>query len=80
MAFLQAAQFAGVGGEPERAAVLRGAGDAHFTMRMAPFWAEQLRPGVDAAVRALGEDGFRSLHARGRAMTVEAATAFLLER
>ncbi len=80
MAFLQAAQLAGVGGDPERAAVLRGAGERHFAMRMPPFWDALLRPGVDAAVHALGEDAYRALHTRGRAMSVEESTAFLLDR
>ncbi|MDX5380492.1 MAG: hypothetical protein LPK92_06515, partial [Actinomycetes bacterium] len=80
MAFLQGAHFAGVVGEPERAAVLRGAGDRHFTTRLAPFWAEQLQPGVDAAARALGEGVYESLHSRGRGMSVREATAFLLDR
>ncbi len=78
MALLQAAQFAGVTGESERAAVLRGAGERHFTMQMAPFWDKLLRPGVDAARRSLGEDHYNALHARGYAMTVEIATDYLL--
>lgn len=80
MALLQGSTFAGVGGEPERAAVLRGAGDRHFTMRMAPFWNAQLQPGVDAAMHALGEDRYRELHARGHAMAFEAAARYLLDR
>ena len=79
MALLQASVFAGVGGDAERAAVLRGAGDRHFTMQMAPFWDELLRPGVDAAVRALGQAHYRVLHARGQAMTLDAAAHYLLE-
>jgi predicted ATPase/DNA-binding SARP family transcriptional activator len=79
MALLQASVFAGVGGDAERAAVLRGAGDRHFTMQMAPFWEEQLRPGVDAAVRALGESRYRGLHARGQAMSLDTAARYLLE-
>ncbi len=78
MAFLQAAHFAGIAGQAERAAVLRGAGETHFTMEMAPFWDRQIRPGVDAAASALGADRFHALVARGGAMTIEEATAFLL--
>ena len=78
MAFLQAAHFAGIAGRAERAAVLRGAGETHFTMQMAPFWDRQIRPGVDAAASALGADRFHALVARGAAMTIEEATTFLL--
>ncbi len=78
MAFLQAAHFAGVAGQAERAAVLRGAGETHFTMKMAPFWDRQIKPGVDAAAAELGAERFATLRADGRAMTIDEATAFLL--
>jgi predicted ATPase/DNA-binding SARP family transcriptional activator len=78
MAFLQAGLFAGVVGEAERAAVLYGAGNRHFVMQMPPFYSGQIRPGIDAAITALGEDRYRRLHEEGQAMSVEEATEFLL--
>jgi hypothetical protein len=78
MAFLLGGLMEGVAGDPERAAVLYGAGDAHFLMEKAPFYARQLQPGIDAATAVLGEDDYPRLHADGAAMTIEQATDFLL--
>ena len=52
MAFFLASLMEGVDGDPERAAVLSGAGDAHFVMEMPPFYLRQLQPGIDAATAA----------------------------
>jgi len=79
MAFFQAGLFAGVAGDAERAAVLYGAGERHFVMQLAPFHERQLRPGIDAASEALGDERYRQLDERGRSMTVEEATEFLLD-
>lgn len=78
MAFLQAAVFAGLRGEPERAAVLMGAGRAWFVMQMPPFYERQVRPGVEAATAALGDIRYRELYDLGAAMSVDEATAYLL--
>jgi predicted ATPase/DNA-binding SARP family transcriptional activator len=78
MAFLLGGLMEGVAGDPERAAVLYGAGEVHFLMEKAPFYARQLQPGIDAAIAVLGEDDYRRLHADGAAMTIEQATDFLL--
>jgi len=79
MAFLQAAVFAALRGDPERAAVLFGAGHAWFVMQMPPFYERQIRPGIDAATLALDDVRYRELYERGTAMSVDEATAFLLE-
>ena len=79
MAFLQAGLFEALAGDPERAAVLYGAGDSHFVMTKAPFYERQLHPGIDAAVSALGEDRYRQLSRDGAAMSIEDATDFLLQ-
>jgi predicted ATPase len=78
MAFLLGGLMDGLDGDPERAAVLYGAGDAHFVMEMPPFYIRQLQPGIDAANAVLGDEGYGRLHAEGAAMTVEEATDFLL--
>ncbi len=78
MAFLLGGLMGGLDGDPERAAVLFGAGDAHFVMEMPPFYIRQLQPGIDAATAVLGDEGYGRLHAEGAAMTVEEATDFLL--
>jgi predicted ATPase/DNA-binding SARP family transcriptional activator len=78
MAFLQAGLFAGMSGDPDRAAILYGAGDRHFVMAKAPFYERQLRPGIDAAIEALGEERYRHLRDEGAAMTVAEATDYLL--
>ena len=78
MALLQAGLFAGLSGHPERAAILHGAGDAHFVMVRAPFYDRQLQPGIDASISALGEERYRQLVDDGAAMTIEDATDFLL--
>ncbi len=78
MAFLQAGLFEGLSGDPERAAILHGAGDAHFVMVRAPFYDRQLQPGIDASISALGEERYRQLVEDGAAMTIEDATEFLL--
>jgi predicted ATPase/DNA-binding SARP family transcriptional activator len=78
MAFLQAALFAGLTGDPERAALLYGAGDRFFTMVKAPFHARSLQPGLDAAKTSLGEARYHELYARGSEMTVEEATDLVL--
>ena len=80
MAFLQAGLFEALAGDPERAAVLFGAGDAHFVMQMPAFYDRQLRPGIEAATAALGEERYRQLHDDGAALSIEAATDFLLGR
>ena len=79
MAFLQAASFAGEQGKAERAAILYGAGDAHFVMQKAPFYEEELRPGTEAAIQVLGSGRYEELHDRGAEMSIDEATAFLLE-
>jgi len=79
MAFLQAAEFAGEQGAAERAAILYGAGDAHFVMQKAPFYEESLRAGAEAATQALGSRRYEELRHKGAAMSIEEATAFLLE-
>jgi len=79
MAFLQAAEFAGEQGAAERAAILYGAGDAHFVMQKAPFYEENLRPGAEAATQALGSGRYQELHDKGAEMSIDEATAFLLE-
>ncbi len=78
MAFLQAGLFAALSGDAERAAVLYGAGDAHFIMEKAPFYNRQLQAGIDAATVALGDARYRHLYEKGTAMTIEVATDFLL--
>jgi tetratricopeptide (TPR) repeat protein len=78
MAFLLGGLMEGLDGDPERAAVLYGAGDAHFVMEMPPFYIRQLQPGIDAATAALGGEDYDRLHAEGAAMTIEEATDFLL--
>jgi predicted ATPase len=78
MAFLQAAVFAGEQGAAERAAILYGAGDAHFVMQKAPFYEENLRPGAEAATQALGSGRYEELHHKGAEMSIDEATAFLL--
>ena len=45
LALIQAATFEGTHGDPDRAAVLFGAGRAHFGMQLAPFQEVDLRPG-----------------------------------
>jgi len=79
MAFLQAAVFAALRGDPERAAVLFGAGHAWFVMQIPPFYERQIQPGIEAATLALGDDRYPELYERGAAMSVDEATAFLLE-
>lgn len=79
MAFLQAGLFAAERNEPERGAILLGAGHAHFAMQMPPFYERQLQPAIDAATSALGNAGYREFHERGAAMSIEESTAFLLE-
>lgn len=79
MAFLQAAVFAALRGDPERGAILLGAGGTWFVMQMPPFYERQIRPGVEAATQALGDVRYRELYEHGAAMSVEEATAFLLE-
>lgn len=78
MAFLLGGLMEGLDGDPKRAAVLYGAGDAHFVMEMPPFYIRQLQPGIDAAIAVLGDDDYDRLHAEGAAMTIEEATDFLL--
>jgi predicted ATPase/DNA-binding SARP family transcriptional activator len=78
MAFLLGGLIEGIEGDPERAAVLYGAGEAHFVMEKPPFYVRQLQPGIDAATAALGDDDYDRLHADGAAMTIEEATDFLL--
>jgi predicted ATPase/DNA-binding SARP family transcriptional activator len=78
MAFLLGGLMAGLDGDPERAAVLSGAGHAHFVMEMPPFYIRQLQPGIDAATEALGKDDYDRLCEVGAAMTIEEATDFLL--
>jgi hypothetical protein len=78
MAFVQAGLFAGVLGNAERAAVLYGAGDRHFVMQRPPFYVRQIQPGIDAAADALGQECYQHLYDRGRAMSVEEATEYLL--
>ena len=79
MAFLQAGVFAAGRGEPERAAILLGAGHAHFGMQIPPFYERQLQPGIETATRALGDERYDELHDRGAAISVEEATALLLD-
>jgi hypothetical protein len=74
MAFMQAALFAGLTGNPERAAMLYGAGNRFFTMVKAPFHARSLQPGIDAATAALGAARYDELYARGAGMTIAEAT------
>jgi predicted ATPase/DNA-binding SARP family transcriptional activator len=78
MAFLLGGLMEGIEGDPERAAVLYGAGDAHFVMEKPPFYVRQLQPGIDVVTAALGDDDYRRLHADGAAMTIEEAAEFLL--
>jgi predicted ATPase/DNA-binding SARP family transcriptional activator len=78
MAFLQAGLFAAQSGDPERAALLDGAGDRFFVMQMPPFYTRQLQPGVDAATDALGDTRFEELHDRGAAMDVATATELVV--
>jgi len=79
MALLQAGVFAAGRGEPERAAILLGAGHAHFGMQIPPFYERQLQPGIEDASRALGDGRYEEQHERGAAMSVEEATAFVLD-
>ena len=79
MAFFQAAVFAALRGDPERAAVLFGAGHAWLVMQIPPFYRRQIQPGIEAAKLALGDDRYREIYERGAAMSVDEATAFLLE-
>jgi hypothetical protein len=58
--------------------VLFGAGDRHFVMQKPPFYRRQLRPGINAAGGALGEDHYQQGYERGQKMSVAEATDFLL--
>jgi predicted ATPase/DNA-binding SARP family transcriptional activator len=79
MAFMQAALFSSLTGDPERAAVLYGAGDRYFVMALAPFHARGNQPGIDAARAALGATRYDELYAQGSEMTIEQATDLVLQ-
>ena len=79
LALIQAATFEGEQGDPERAAVLFGAGRAHFGMQLAPFQEVDLGPAVEAAVVALGQARFDELHRIGSAMSADQAAGYALD-
>lgn len=80
LALLQAATFAGLRGQTERAAELFGAGDRHFEMQKAPFQDRMARPAIEAAIEALGPDRYQELYEQSTRLSVDDATALLLSR
>jgi predicted ATPase/DNA-binding SARP family transcriptional activator len=80
LALLQAATFAGFRGQAERAATLFGAGDTHFVMQKAPFQDRIALPAIEAATETLGSDRYRELYEQGTHLSVDDATAQLLNR
>ena len=80
LALLQAATFAGLRGQAERAATLFGAGDTHFVMQKAPFQDRIAQPAIDAAEGTLGPDRYVELYKKGTRLSVDDATALLLSR
>jgi len=80
LALLQAATFAGLRGQAERAATLFGAGDTHFVMQKAPFQHRKAQPAIEAATETLGPNRYRELYEQGSHLDVEDATALLLSQ
>ncbi len=80
LALLQAATFAGFRGQAQRAATLFGAGDTHFAMQKAPFQDRIALPAIEAATETLGSDRYRELYEQGTHLSVDDATAQLLNR
>ena len=80
LALLQAATFAGLRGQGERAATLFGAGDTHFAMQKAPFQDRTAEPAIESATQALGPDRYQELYEQGTRLNVADATALLLNR
>jgi predicted ATPase/DNA-binding SARP family transcriptional activator len=80
LALLQAATFAGLRGQAERAATLFGAGDTHFVMQKAPFQDRTAEPAIESARNALGSDRYSQLYEQGTRLSVEDATSLLLDR
>ena len=48
-------------------------------MQKAPFYEKNLRLGAEAAVQALGSGRYEELYDKGAEMSIDEATAFLLE-
>jgi predicted ATPase/DNA-binding SARP family transcriptional activator len=80
LALLQAATFAGLRGQAERAATLFGAGETHFAMQKAPFQDRIARPAIESATEILGPDRYQELYEQGTHLNVDDATALLLKR
>lgn len=80
LALRQAATFAGLRGQAERAATLFGAGDTHFVMQEAPFQDRIAQPAIDSATETLGPDRYVELYERGTHLNVDEATTLLLNR
>jgi len=78
LGLIQAATFAAEQGEAERAAVLFGAGSAHFGMQLAPFQQADLEPAVEQAQAAIGDTRYDELHRIGSAMTANEAADYAL--
>ncbi len=78
LGLLQAAMFASGLGEPERAAMMFGAGTTHFGMQLAPFQQTLLAPAVDLTKAEIGDDRYDELHRIGTAMAVDEAADFAL--
>jgi predicted ATPase len=78
LGLIQAATFAGEGGEAERAATLFGAASTHFGMAMAPFQREQAEPAEASARADIGDDRYDELFRIGAAMTSDEAAAHVL--
>jgi hypothetical protein len=78
MGLYQAAAFASRSERPDRAARLFGAGTSHFAMDLPPFYEAHLRPDVDHARAAIGDDRYDELFSIGAAMGPAEAGAFAL--
>jgi hypothetical protein len=78
LALLQAATFEAERGDAERAAVMFGAGMAHFGMQLAPFQEVMLRPARETAQATLGRERFEELHRIGHAMNADEAAEYAL--
>jgi hypothetical protein len=79
LALMQASYFAGLDGDAETCALLRGAGEAHFAFEMPPFHERALAPAVEAARDVLGNEGYEELFEEGGNLSSEEAAALVLQ-
>jgi hypothetical protein len=78
LGLLQGARFAGLEGDAERCALLRGSGDAHFAFEITPFQLRYEAPAIEAAKHVLGEDRYEELFEEGSGLSPEEAAALVL--